>query len=235
MRLFKNKLILFLAALAAAIAAARYFGLGGLFQQAEAWVRTLGRWGPPAYVLMYAAGTVLAFPGSLLTVAAGSLFGTWAGFAVVSAGSTIGASLSFLLSRYFARDYVTARLKDNSRFKKLNGLTERHGSVIVAITRLVPLFHFTLLNYGFGLTRVGFRDYVLWSWLCMMPGTLMYVSGGDALGRGLKGQAPPAASTFLRCRTSKMITTTERAGAAGGRYRRFRGFGGRDHLAGAAS
>jgi len=193
MKIFKNKLLLFLAALALAVAAARYFGLGARFQQAEAWVRALGPWGPLAYVGIYAAGTVLAFPGSLLTVAAGSLFGTWLGFAVVSAGSTLGASLSFLLSRYFARDYVAGWLKDNSKFKKLNALTERHGNIVVAITRLVPLFHFTLLNYGFGLTRVGFREYVLWSWLCMMPGTLMYVAGGEALGRGLKGQAPTAA------------------------------------------
>lgn len=193
MRIHKNKLFLFLAALAVVIAAARYFGLGARFEQAEAWVRTLGPWGPFAYAGIYAAGTVIAFPGSLLTVAAGSLFGTWVGFAVVSAGSTLGAALSFLLSRYFARDYVAGWLRDNSKFKKLNTLTERHGGIIVAITRLVPLFHFTLLNYGFGLTRVSFRVYVLWSWLCMMPGTLMYVAGGEALGRGLKGQAPPAA------------------------------------------
>jgi uncharacterized membrane protein YdjX (TVP38/TMEM64 family) len=192
MKIFRNKLLLFLAALAVLLAAARYFGLGARFLQAEAWVRTLGPRGPLAYVLLYAAGALLAFPGSLLTVAAGSLFGTWRGFAAASAGSTLGATLSFLLSRYFARDYVAARLRDNSRFKKLNALTERHGGLIVALTRLVPLFHFTLLNYGFGLTRVSLRAYVLWSWLCMMPSTLMYVAGGEALGRGLKGQAPPA-------------------------------------------
>jgi len=192
MRLSKTKLLLFLAALALAVAAARYFGLGAQFQAAQARVHALGRWGPLAYIFIYAAGTVLAFPGSLLTVAAGSLFGTWLGFVTVSAGSTLGAALSFLLSRYFARDYLTAWLKDNSKFKRLNSLTERHGNIIVAITRLVPLFHFTLLNYGFGLTSVEFRVYVFWSWLCMMPGTLLYVAGGEALARVLKGEAPPA-------------------------------------------
>lgn len=191
MRIFKNKLFLFLAALAVIIAADRYLGLGARFKEAEAWVRTLGHWGPLVYVGIYAVGTVIAFPGLVLTVAAGSLFGTWIGFLTVSAGSTLGAALCFLLSRYFARDYVAAWLKDNSKFKKLNGLTERHGHLVVALMRLVPVFHFTLLNYGFGLTRVSFRVYILWSWLCMMPGTLMYVAGGEALGHGLKGQAPP--------------------------------------------
>jgi len=192
MKLLKNKFFQFILGLCVLILAARLLGLADRFREVEAWVRTLGHWGPLVYVFIYALGTVIAFPGSVLTVAAGSLFGTWLGFLTVSAGSTLGAALAFLLSRYLARDYVAEWLKDNKNFKKLDGLTARHGNIIVAIARLVPIFHFTLLNYGFGLTRVSFRDYILWSWLCMMPGTLLYVAGGEALAHGLKGEAPPA-------------------------------------------
>jgi uncharacterized membrane protein YdjX (TVP38/TMEM64 family) len=64
-------------------------------------------------------------------------------------------------------------------------MTERHGAIIVAITRLVPIFPFNLLNYGFGLTRVRFGTYLLWSFLCMLPGIALYVVGADALTRGL--------------------------------------------------
>jgi uncharacterized membrane protein YdjX (TVP38/TMEM64 family) len=59
-------------------------------------------------------------------------------------------------------------------------MTEQQGAAIVAITRLVPLFPFNLLNYGFGLTKVRFSTYVLWSWMCMLPGTVIYVVGTDA-------------------------------------------------------
>jgi uncharacterized membrane protein YdjX (TVP38/TMEM64 family) len=55
------------------------------------------------------------------------------------------------------------------------------GFKIVLLTRLSPLFPFTLLNYAFSLTRVSFRSYVLASWLGMMPGTLMYVYLGTTL------------------------------------------------------
>ena len=55
------------------------------------------------------------------------------------------------------------------------------GFKIVLLTRLSPLFPFTLLNYAFGLTKVRFRDYVLASWIGMLPGTLMYVYLGSTV------------------------------------------------------
>src|SRR3970040_1243770 len=65
------------------------------------------------------------------------------------------------------------------------------GSVIVALTRLAPLFPFNLLNYGFGLTRIPFWTYVFWSYLCMLPGTILYVVGADAFTEGLaQGRGP---------------------------------------------
>jgi len=63
--------------------------------------------------------------------------------------------------------------------------------MIVGLTRLIPLFPFTLLNYGFGLTKVSFQTYVFWSWLCMLPGTIIVVVGTDALTQGLtQGRIP---------------------------------------------
>src|SRR5438270_264472 len=55
------------------------------------------------------------------------------------------------------------------------------GFKIVLLTRLSPLFPFTLLNYAFGLTKVRFRDYLLASWIGMLPGTVMYVYLGSTV------------------------------------------------------
>ena len=55
----------------------------------------------------------------------------------------------------------------------------------------MPIFPFNLLNYGFGLTRVRFWTYVFWSWLCMLPGTVLYVVGADAFTKGIaEGRVP---------------------------------------------
>jgi len=96
-------------------------------------------------------------------------------------GATLGASLSFLIARYVAKDAISKLLEKNEKFQKLNKLTEKNGDIIVAITRLVPIFPFNLLNYGFGLTAVPFWTYVIWSAVCMLPGTILFVVGTDAV------------------------------------------------------
>ena len=155
------------------------------------WIGGLGQWGPAVFVLIYVAAVVAALPGSVITVAAGALFGAGLGVFLVSMASTVGASLSFLISRYFARDAVARWLSTKEKFRRLDQLTEEHGAIVVALTRLVPIFPFNLLNYGFGLTRVRFWTYVLWSWLCMLPGTVLYVVGADALTKGIaQGRVP---------------------------------------------
>jgi uncharacterized membrane protein YdjX (TVP38/TMEM64 family) len=145
------------------------------------WIQSLGVLGPAVFVGLYVLGVVAGIPGSALTVAAGGLFGSWLGVILVSLSSTIGASFSFLIARYFARDAVAHWLSRREKFKKLDRMTEEHGAVMVAITRLVPIFPFNLLNYGFGLTGIPFWTYVFWSWLCMLPGTVLYVVGVDAV------------------------------------------------------
>jgi len=57
----------------------------------------------------------------------------------------------------------------------------KEGFKIVLLVRLSPVFPFNLLNYAFGLTNVRLWQYVLASWIGMLPGTLMYVYLGSAL------------------------------------------------------
>ncbi len=180
-----------IAVVVVALVAARYFGLGGRLGELRVWIGSLGPLGPAVYVLIYIAATVAAIPGSAITVVAGAMFGSVTGVILVSIGSTTGAALSFLISRYFARRAVAEWLSGKEAFQRLDEMTERRGAVIVALTRLVPIFPFNLLNYGFGLTKVRFGTYVFWSWLCMLPGTVLYVVGADALAKGLtSGEVP---------------------------------------------
>ena len=109
------------------------------------------------------------------------MFGSFIGTIAVSIGSTLGAALAFLVARYFARASIEGWLGKNEKFKNLDQMTEDFGPVIVAITRLVPIFPFNLLNYGFGLTKVPFLTYVFYSWLCMLPMTVVFVVGSDAV------------------------------------------------------
>ena len=123
--------------------------------------------------------TVLMIPGSLLTLAAGFLFGLGYGFAMVSFASVAGASLAFLIGRFFARDWVAERLQSFPKFAALDAAVGERGGLIVFLTRLSPVFPFNLLNYAFGLTAVRFWTYAGLSWIGMMPATLLYVYLGS--------------------------------------------------------
>jgi len=183
--------IIFIIMLCAAIILLRFLGVGERLADLRAWIAGLGSWGPLVFVLIYILAVILALPGSAITIAGAALFGSVWGVILVSIASTIGASIGFLISRYLARDFIVRKLADSEKFKKLDQLTREHGAIIVAITRLVPLFPFNFLNYGFGLTGVRFWTYVFWSWLCMLPGTILYVVGTDAIVSGLaEGKVP---------------------------------------------
>ena len=187
---WRRPALLFLPLLAMAIAAPA-LGLGQRLLELRGWIEGLGALGPVVFALIYAVATVAAVPASLLTLAAGAMFGSVIGIATVAVGATAGAAAAFAIARWLARDAVAAWLAKSERFAKLDAMTARHGAIIVAITRLVPIFPFNLLNYGFGLTRVSFGTYLLWSFVCMLPGIALYVVGADALRRGLADGRTP--------------------------------------------
>ena len=59
------------------------------------------------FFFIYIAVTGLSLPGAaLLTLVGGAIFGLWTGFLLVSFASTIGATLAFLMARFFLRDWV---------------------------------------------------------------------------------------------------------------------------------
>jgi uncharacterized membrane protein YdjX (TVP38/TMEM64 family) len=106
---------------------------------------------------------------------AGFVFGLPIAVFAVSVGSLLGATAAFLLGRTVARRTVERWLARNPRFASFDRAMNAAGFRFVFLIRLSPAFPFNLLNYAFGLTAVSLRDYVVASWLAMLPGTVMYV------------------------------------------------------------
>jgi uncharacterized membrane protein YdjX (TVP38/TMEM64 family) len=177
-----SKLLLGGAALLVLLALARYADTPALLKKALDGIAALGPWGPPIFVLLYVLATVLFLPGWILTLGAGVVYGVVKGSVLVSISATLGATAAFLVGRYVARGWVAARIESSPRFRAIDEAVAREGWKVVVLTRLSPAFPFNLLNYAFGLTRVTLRDYVLASWIGMMPGSVMYVYLGSLAG-----------------------------------------------------
>lgn len=146
------------------------------------WVGGLGWTGVVLFIALYVMATVVFVPASVLTVGAGAVYGLVWGSVYVSVASTLGATSAFLIGRYLARDAVARRIAGNKRFTAIDQAVAAGGWKIVGLTRLSPVFPFALLNYAFGLTRVSLMEYVVASWIGMMPGTVLYVSVGALAG-----------------------------------------------------
>jgi uncharacterized membrane protein YdjX (TVP38/TMEM64 family) len=144
-------------------------------------VQGLGPWGPTVFIAGYVAACVAFVPAWILTVAAGLLFGVVRGVIYVFTGAVLGSAAAFLVARYLARGAIERRIAGNERFAAVDRAIARRGLLIVFLLRLSPVFPFNLLNYALGLTRVRFRDYLA-AGIGMLPGTVLYVYSGTALG-----------------------------------------------------
>ncbi|MDO9243670.1 MAG: FAD-dependent oxidoreductase, partial [Rhodocyclaceae bacterium] len=187
----KSRKLLFLLIIAVVVALYFIFDLGRYFsldvlkeQQAAiaAW-REANPWLAPAYFfLLYVAVTALSLPGAaLMTLAGGAIFGLWWGTLIVSFASSIGATLAFLVARFFLRDWVTARF--GKRLEAIDAGIRREGAFYLFTLRLVPVFPFFLINLLSGLTAMKTRSFYWVSQLGMLAGTVVYVNAGTQLAK----------------------------------------------------
>ncbi len=130
-----------------------------------------GFWAPLAFILVYAAGVCLFVPGTLLTALGAAIFGPYRGFVYVWVAAMLGAAGAFLIGRYLGREFAASLIGD--RLRKYDDVIERNGFATVLYLRLV-YFPFTPMNFGMGLTKVRFRDYLWGTALGILVGTFIF-------------------------------------------------------------
>ncbi len=180
----------------AALVAFFAFGLNDYFTQdalkenhnaLKSFAAEWGIWAVLAFVGIYAAAVSISFPGaSFLTIFAGFMFGTLVGGTAVVVGATLGATIIFLIARTALGDVW--RKRTGSTLQKLEeGFRDGELSYMF-ILRLVPIFPFWLVNLAPAFLGVRLRNYVLATFVGIMPATFVYAAAGDigseAIARG---------------------------------------------------
>lgn len=134
-------------------------------------LESAGLWASVVYMMIYAAGVCLFVPGTLLTGLGAAIFGAYRGFLYVWIGAMMGAAGAFLIGRTLGRDFAASLIGD--KLKKYDDAIERNGFATVLYLRLV-YFPFTPMNFGMGLTKVRFRDYIAGTGLGIIVGTFIF-------------------------------------------------------------
>lgn len=177
----------------AAILAIRFTGATRYLEQEElsALIQGYGALAPVMYMLFYTVAPALFLPGLPITIVGGILFGPFWGVVYTITSATAGACLAFLISRYIARDWIEGKLR-SPRWRQLDEGVQRHGWKIVAITRLIPLFPFNLLNYAFGITKIRFLHYAVATFFCMLPACIAFIVFSSSLLDLIRGRVSPS-------------------------------------------
>ena len=181
-------------AIALLVVISRFFPVVDLVASAQRRVSGLGAWSVICYPLLFAACNVLLLPGGILCVGAGFFFGLWWGFFVVLLGNSIGAAVAFWLSHSLGRQHFEKWLSKSPMLVVLEAAVARDAKKIIFLSQLHPLFPTSLLNYLFGLTRIRFSAYMLWTTLGRAPGLFLYTYLGTLGQFGVnlaRGQSHP--------------------------------------------
>jgi uncharacterized membrane protein YdjX (TVP38/TMEM64 family) len=167
------KAAVLLAFIAAAVYLVRYSPVRGYFtpETLTGFVKGAGLCAPVVFVALYAGGVCLFLPGTLLTALGAAIFGAYWGFVYVWIGAMIGASAAFWIGRTLGRDFAASLIGD--RLRHYDDGIERNGFATVLYLRLI-YFPFTVMNFGMGLTRVRFWDYMAGTGLGILVGTFIF-------------------------------------------------------------
>lgn len=139
------------------------------------WLRSLGWWAVPAFIVIYVLASVVGLPNIALILVAGTVFGLVVGIASVSVADTLGAVVCFGLGRTVARKRVKKLMQRYPTFGQLDRAIAKKGWKILLLSRLSPIIPSNVLNYGFSCTKVNFWQYFFFTWLGMIPVIALYV------------------------------------------------------------
>ena len=134
---------------------------------------------PMIYVLCFAILPIFLFPVPVLAVVAGAVFGLFAGSLYTIIGAMINSVLMFYIARFLGF-HAVSDFTQNSKSKILKTLGEPGGKFsLILILRLMPLVPYNALNYACGVMNVSLREYVVATFVGIVPATFIMVNLGE--------------------------------------------------------
>lgn len=120
-----------------------------------------------------AAGQQVALPYVVLVALCVVFLGVFHGFLVIYTGTLVGATLGYLLGRYFGHDLL--QRVSSPRVEELRKGVVRYGTRCMVIANLFPLVPHVVLNLVAGSSKMRFREFVAGTALGLLPSTLALV------------------------------------------------------------
>lgn len=137
---------------------------------------------PIVFIGVHTLMAVFFVPCSPMTLMAGALWGGVYGFAISMVAAMVSSATTFLLSRSFLHGRIERFLMH--RYPKVAELLAQaavHDWKLIAVSQLNPLMPSSTMGYAFGLSRVTFTRYLLFSGIFMLPLQALFVMTGHSV------------------------------------------------------
>lgn len=149
-----------------------------------------------AYMAVYALAVALSLPGgALLSITCGFLFGTLLGTGMVVVAATAGATALFIIAKTALGDALRGKAGPWMN-KMAEGFQENEFSYLLVL-RLVPLFPFFVVNLVPAFLGVRLYNYVLATFIGIIPGAFVFNLAGSGLGSILDSGAALSVAGIL--------------------------------------
>lgn len=172
-----KKIIIFILLLLLVIFMAYQFGLVDFLTDISglrAYLEAIGWWGYVIFILLSVVVAVFLLPGQFLAIVGGLAYGGFLGGLLTIIGASLGASISFIIGKYVAREYILTRFGSDPTFQKIERGVKENGISFLVFTRLVPVFPFAIQSYAYAMTPMSVKKFSLISFLTMMPASFIY-------------------------------------------------------------
>ena len=144
------------------------------------WLGSQGATGPALLmVLMVIAVVVGPIPTLPVSATAGLAFGVFTGTMIAATGALIGAMAAFWIARTLGRDIICRKFPDNPVLAR-NG-SQRFLTLMIFLTRLIPVFSFALISYGAGVTAIHAWRFAVATFIGMLPMTFVFAGLGNTV------------------------------------------------------
>ena len=133
------------------------------------------------FIIVYAIWVVCLLPGLWPSMLGGFLYGSLYGTIYVFIGAFIGAELTFFIGRILIKNWLQTRISDFPKLQAIQKAVSKEGLRLNILSRLSPVFPFSLLNLAYGLSQVKIRDFTF-GLLAILPGTILFCNLGSIAG-----------------------------------------------------
>ena len=136
------------------------------------YIRSFGDWAIVFAFLLTLFTNTLGFPPAVIFSTANViLFGIVPGIVLACVAETVGATIAFILIRFYFRESAKKAIAKSPFLSKIDQYSGTKGFIVMLIGRMIPYLPSALLNAVGALSSIKLREYVIASFVGKFPST----------------------------------------------------------------